>query len=112
MKTIAELVEELKAILIAYDIEEETIKTPILEMEIKSAIGAINRCRRFTPTEEIPYDVKYVDKIIPLAVTGYLKAGAEGETIHSENGISRQYGNGGKYPKEMLNDIIPLAKFQ
>jgi len=112
MKTISELSDELKELLIAYDIEEETLKTPILELEIKSAIGVINRCRRFTPTEEALYDEKYEDKIVPLAVTGYLKAGAEGETIHSENGISRQYGNGGKYPKEMLNDIIPLAKFQ
>lgn len=111
MKTISELTDELKPILISYGVEEELIPTPLLEMEIRSAIGVINRCRRFTPHDDVLYDEKYEDKILPLAVTGYLKAGAEGETVHSENGISRQYGNGGKYPKEMLQDIIPLAKF-
>ena len=112
MKAIDDLVDEMRELLIGYGIDKELISDPVLEMEIKSAIGVINRCRRFTPTEEILYDEKYEDKILPLAVTGYLKEGAEGEITHNENGISRQYGSGGKYPKEMLQDIVPLAKFQ
>lgn len=112
MRTISDFVEELQPILVAYGVDEDTLSEPMLELEIKSAIGVINRCRRFTPTEDKAYDEKYEDKIIPLAIAGYLKAGAEGENIHSENGISRQYGSSGKYPKEMLQDIVPLAKFQ
>lgn len=112
MKSISDLADEMKQLLIGYGIDEDLISTPVLEMEIKSAIGVINRCRRFTPTDEVLYDEKYEDKILPLAITGYMKEGAEGEVTHNENGISRQYGNGGKYPKEMLQDIIPLAKFQ
>ena len=111
MKTIDDLVDEFQPILKAYGIEEK-VPEAILQMEITSAIGVINRCRRFTPHDKVLYDEKYEDKIIPLALTGYLKAGAEGEVIHSENGITRQYGNGNKYPKEMLQDIVPLAKFQ
>lgn len=109
-KTIEELVAEMKTVLEFYGAELPT-SDAIIELEIKSAIGTINRCRRFTPTSEKLYDVVYEDKIVPLAVTGFLKAGAEGETMHTENGISRHYGGGGKYPKAMLSDIIPLAKF-
>lgn len=83
----------------------------LLQLEIKAAIGEINRCRRFTPHDDVLYDIKYEDKILPLAITGFLKQGAEGETGHSENGITRQYGSGGKYPADMLADIVPLAKF-
>lgn len=111
MKAIDELAEELKDILVSYGVEEP-ISDAILEMEIKSAIGAINRRRRFTPTDDKLYDEKYEDKILPLAITGFMKSGADGEVIHSENGITRQYGTGGKYPMDMLRDITPLAKFK
>ena len=111
MKTISVLTDELHAVLDAYEPDLDVDDT-ILEIEIRSAIGAINRCRRFKPSGEVLYDETYEDKIIPLAITGYLKAGAEGETSHSENNVTRQYGNGGKYPKEMLADIVPLARFK
>ena len=112
MKTINELTSDMYDILIGYGVPVETLNIPVLTMEIKSAIGVINRCRRFTPTDEVLYDEKYEDKILPLAITGFLKEGAEGEVTHNENGINRQYGNGGKYPVDMLQDIVPLAKFQ
>lgn len=90
---------------------EAPVGNTILQMEIKNAIGEINRCRRFTPSNDVLYDIKYEDKILPLAIAGFLKTGAEGETSHSENNITRTYENGGKYPDSMLADIVPLAKF-
>ena len=36
------------------------------------------------------------------------KRGAEGQTSHSENGISRSYENG-DIPESMLSDIIPFC---
>ena len=83
---------------------------PILEQEIQNAISTINRCRRFTPTEETPYDKKYENLIIPMCIYAISKYGAEGEMLHSENGISRTYTSGGDYPKELLSQIIPLIK--
>lgn len=109
-KSIVELVGETKEVLEFYGAELPTSDV-VIEVEVKSAIGAINRCRRFTPTSDKLYDELYEDKIVPLAVTGFLKAGAEGEIQHTENGIARQYESGDKYPKAMLSDIIPLAKF-
>lgn len=110
MKTIETLVSEMKDVLDFYDAEYPTNSDTVLSMEVKSAIGVINRCRRFTPTEDALYDDKYEDKIIPLAVAGFMKSGAEGEIMHTENGTTRQYSGGGKYPSQMLDDIIPLVK--
>lgn len=110
-KTIAALVVELKKLLDYYEVPYPTNDDFILELELKSAINAINNCRRFTPTDDVLYDVKYEDKILPLTITGFMKNGAEGEVSHTENGIMRQYGDGHKYPEEMLADIIPLTKW-
>lgn len=53
------------------------------------------------------------DRFIPnqLEIATYLinKRGAEGETAHSENGISRTYENA-DIPKALLEDILPYAK--
>lgn len=103
-------VAELKALLIAKDFSIKDSDEPILRYEIKRAIQQINRCRRFTPTDTNLYDTKYEDLIIPLSVSAFSKIGAEGETVHSENGITRHYTSGGDYPLELLNEIIPLIK--
>lgn len=110
-KTLNELLVSLKALLDYYEIPYENVSDAILILELKSAIGVINRCRRFSPTENALYDIKYEDKILPLTIAGFAKNGAEGEVTHTENGIMRQYGSANKYPKEMLEDIVPLTKW-
>ena len=45
-----------------------------------------------------------------MCISSIAKYGAEGESLHSENGISRTYSSGGDYPKELLSQIIPLIK--
>lgn len=111
-KTIDDFIPELKALLDYYEVSyPEDENDTLLKMELQSAIGVINRCRRFTPTDDVLYDIKYEDKILPLTIAGFMKNGAEGEVSHTENGIMRQYGDNGKYPKNMLTDIIPLTKW-
>lgn len=78
--------------------------------EIDSAISVVNRRRGFTPTEQKPYEDKYADLIYRLAMHSLAKMGAEGQTSHSENGISRSYGNANQYPNELLDEVIPLVK--
>lgn len=48
---------------------------------------------------------------VQLEIASYLinKSGAEGETSHSENGISRSYESGG-IPDSMLTQVIPYGK--
>lgn len=48
----------------------------------------------------------YDSKQLRIAVYLLNKRGAEGETIHSENGIRRDYGSS-DIPPEMLRDIMP-----
>lgn len=108
--TNAELVSELQVILTAKDFNVTDADKPLLEYEVKRAIAEINKCRRFTPTENVLYDKKYESLIIPLCISAFAKSGAEGQTSHTENGIVRNYTSGGDYPKDMLNGIIPLVK--
>lgn len=108
-KSITDLVNLLRINCKARDIATD-MDDAIYEQEIKEAIAAINRCRRFKPTDEKLYDLRYEDLIIPLAISSLAKIGAEGEAIHSENGISRTYNTDGKYPSSILKSIRPLAK--
>lgn len=109
-KSLSVFVGQLKSLLLSRDFEISDKDTPILQYEIKRAIAQINRCRRFKVTDEKPYDKKYEDLIIPLAISSFAKIGAEGQTVHSENGITRHYTSGGDYPKELLDEIIPLIR--
>lgn len=108
--TKAELVSKLQTILNAKDFNVTNSDKPLLEYEVERAIAEINKCRRFTPTNDVLYDKKYESLIIPLCVSAFAKSGAEGQTSHTENGIVRNYTSGGDYPKDMLNGIIPLIK--
>ena len=102
------LIMKLTAVLV--DKGFKVPSTPTLELEIDYAIGVINDCRRFTPSSNRPYDKKYEHLIVPMCVHAISKYGAEGESAHSENGISRTYSGADDYPKEILMKIIPLAK--
>jgi len=52
---------------------------------------------------------KYESLAESIAVYLINKQGAEGESAHSENGISRTYG-GSYIPEDMLKGIIPMVK--
>lgn len=87
-----------------------TFEDAFLLEEISLAIGEINRCRRFTPTEKKLYDKKYEYLIVPMCIASLSKIGAEGQNAHTENGIQRTYGSSGNYPNELTRQIIPLVK--
>ena len=109
-KTIVNLISSLRATLKARDFDMTNLSDSYLEVEIRLAIGAINRCRNFTPTDSKMFDSKYEYLIIPLCISSIAKIGVEGETSHAENGVTRIYGSDGNYPKNLLSQIIPLAK--
>ena len=102
------LLTTLKVVLKAKDFD--SYDDVYLQYEIDRAIGEINRCRRFTPTNDKKYDTKYEYLIIPMVVAAIAKIGAEGQTAHSENGVLRNYGSSDDYPKELVSRIVPLIK--
>lgn len=72
--------------------------------------------RRY-PFQEFPIDKmgnyeledRYKDLQIRIAVELFAKEGAEGETNHTENGISRNYASAGVSPA-LLDEIVPKGK--
>lgn len=104
------LLSNLKSVLIAHDFAADEFDDNYLNYEIDRAIAAINRCRRFTPTETRSYDEKYEYLIIPFCISAIAKIGAEGQISHTENGISRSYGSSMDYPRDLVQQIIPLIK--
>ena len=81
----------------------------ILQLELDSARDAINNRRNYVPTDALPMETKYYQKQLDLAISSISRYGAEGQVSHNENGVSRSYENGSKYPASMLSDIIPLV---
>lgn len=63
----------------------------------------------YTDEEKATAIEKYSDVVMDIAVFLYNKQGAEGQTGHSENGISRSYENAG-IPDSFVSDIVPVAK--
>lgn len=81
-----------------------------IQSEINLAIFAVNNRRRFEATPSTPFEEQYEYLIVELALASITKMGAEGQTSHSENGISRNYDSAGNYPEALLSMIVPLAK--
>lgn len=52
---------------------------------------------------------RYFDLQIRMALDLYNKIGAEGELVHSENGVSRSY-ESSWISKELRSEVIPLAR--
>ena len=77
--------------------------------DILDSAKAVILSRRF-PFGEWPADIedKYKDLQIRIAVEMFNKRGAEGETAHSENGVSRSYASA-NVSEDLLREITPKA---
>ena len=86
----------------------EKVNDDELEDILESAKAKI-LSRRF-PFSEWPDEIesKYKDLQIRIAVEMFNKRGAEGETAHSENGVSRSYASA-DVSEDLLREITPKA---
>jgi hypothetical protein len=85
-----------------------TEKVTDAELEdILESAKAVILSRRF-PFGEQPLEIeeRYKDLQIRIAVEMFNKRGAEGETAHSENGVSRSYSSA-SVSEELLREITP-----
>ena len=84
----------------------ESVNDKELEDLLESA-KAVILSRRF-PFGEWPEEIeaKYKDLQIRIATEMYNKIGAEGQTSHSENGVSRTYASA-SVSEELLREITP-----
>ena len=78
-------------------------------VDILESAKAVILSRRF-PFGEWPAEIedKYKDLQIRIAVEMFNKRGAEGETAHSENGVSRSYASA-NVSEDLLKEITPKA---
>ena len=86
----------------------EKVEDVVLEDILESA-KAVILSRRY-PFGEQPEEIepKYKDLQIRIAVEMFNKQGAEGETAHSENGVSRTYASA-NVSEDLLKEITPKA---
>ena len=86
----------------------EKVNDAELEDILESA-KAVILSRRF-PFCDWPEEIenKYKDLQIRIAVEMFNKRGAEGETAHSENGVSRSYASS-NVSEDLLKEITPKA---
>ena len=89
-------------------VEANTSEDDLLLVYLDAAKSAI--LNRLYPMEDSAKEVpaRYSSRLVEIAAYLYNKRGAEGETLHVENGISRSY-EGGSIPNSMLADIIPYG---
>ena len=86
----------------------ENVTDAELEDILESA-KAVILSRRFPFAEPPPeLESKYNDLQIRIAVEMFNKRGAEGETAHSENGVSRTYASA-NVSEDLLKEITPKA---
>ena len=75
--------------------------------DILESAKAVILSRRFPFGEQPPeIEDKYKDLQIRIAVEMFNKRGAEGETAHSENGVSRSYASA-SVSEDLLKEITP-----
>ena len=79
-----------------------------LELELALAAEAINNIRGWEDGR--PVERRYQGLQVELALAAYSKRGAEGQTSHSEVGISRHYGTADIYPAELLGRVTPRLR--
>ena len=95
--------QTLKTLIGEDDSEDDQLLTllSLAECKILERLYPYDHSKETLPT-------RYVGKQIEIAVYLYNKQGAEGQTAHSENGISRTY-ESADVPESMLRGIAPFV---
>lgn len=102
--TVGEKLEAFK-LRIAPDAADERLLYDLLE---QARTIVLNRRFPFGYSDGTEVPSQYERIQLSIAVELYSKMGAEGETSHSENGISRSYEAGDVSPS-LLKQIIPMC---
>lgn len=94
--TIADIQDEVMQDLTTELQDEPNFSNEILAVKVKNAIRDVKLRRNYSATsydeEQIASDLyNFYSVIVDLARYDYNKIGSEGESSHSENGVSRAY---------------------
>lgn len=70
----------------------------------------LNRRYPFRRPPGAEVEPQYRQAQLEIAIFLFTKRGAEGESLHSENGVSRSYGMATDVPPELLMQVTPLGR--
>lgn len=85
------------------------VEDAILNQHLLLAIDVVNDRRQFISTLTDIVESRYKNIVVEMAVSSYARMGAEGQIIHSESGVTRQYETG-MYPASLLRMIVPKPR--
>lgn len=80
----------------------------LIYLDMAAAV-VLNTRDPFGVAELTEVEDKYLPDQLQIAVYLFNKRGAEGQTVHNENGVNRSYESGG-VPRSLLKNIIPIGK--
>lgn len=74
----------------------------------EAAATILGRLYPFTMPDDAVIPDRYAFHQCKLASRYFLRRGAEGETVHNENGVNRTYGS--VNDEDILREVMPYAK--
>ena len=102
-----EKVTQIKAML-GNQLDETLSDDVLLAYLLIAGRKIINRAYPYSTDDSLIVPSKYEMLQCEIAIYLLNKRGAEGETSHSENGISRSY-ESADVPESMMKDIVPFC---
>jgi len=102
--TDAQMLVQLKRLLCLFDESEDMLLDTLL---LISAQKILDRVYPYHP-ERIEVPTRYHLKQVEIAAYLYNKRGAEGQTVHNENGINRTY-ESADVPESLMRGITPFV---
>lgn len=75
-----------------------------------AATKILNRRYPFGWPKDAKVEPQYTQTQLEIAVYLFNKRGAEGESLHSENGVSRSYGGQTDVPPDLLIQVTPKGR--
>lgn len=102
-----DVIEKLALLKVLVDIKEDTQDSALTMYLTLAGQKIINKAFPYDSTQT---EVPHCYDSLQCEIAAYLwnKRGAEGETSHSENGISRSY-ESADVPSSMLREIVPFC---
>ncbi len=101
-----DMVERMRSLIGNETIEDFNLLSAYLDI---AEFKILNRQYPFGFPENAEVETRYQQIQLEIAVFLYNKRGAEGETGHTENGVTRNYGGANDVPPELLAQITPYG---
>lgn len=89
------------------DVDNDAILSMYLDI---AADKILNRRYPFRRPANAEVEPQYRQAQLEIAVFLFNKRGAEGESLHSENGVSRSYGMDTDVPAGLLQQVTPRGR--